>query len=44
MHLAMYIDGKEAVSCEDDSYSCGACGYVVDEGAIVANEFTIRAL
>ncbi|MHC1771140.1 MAG: ADP-ribosylglycohydrolase family protein [Flexilinea sp.] len=42
--LKMFIDGKEVVSCSDDTYTRGAAGYMVDEGAIVAKYFTVRGL
>ena len=42
--LTLYIDGEKAVSCEDSTFTHGACGYVVDEGAIVAKEFTVSAI
>lgn len=42
--LTMYIDQEEVVSCMDDTFTRGACGYVVDEGSIVAKEFTVCAL
>lgn len=40
--LTMIIDGAEIVTCEDSTYSCGAAGYVVYEGAFVAKYFTIE--
>jgi len=40
--LTMMIDRTEIVTCEDSTYSCGAAGYVVYEGAFVAKYFTIE--
>lgn len=40
--LTMMIGGAEIVTCEDSTYSCGAAGYVVYEGAFVAKYFTIE--
>lgn len=42
--LTFLVDGETVCSCTDTVYSSGACGFVVDEGAIVANEFTVEAL
>lgn len=42
--LTLFVDGAEAVSCADGTYLSGACGFVVEEGAIVAREFTVTAL
>lgn len=42
--LTFLVDGQTACTCEDDTYSRGSCGFMVDEGAIVAKEFTVEAL
>lgn len=42
--IALFIDGSKTVSCTDNSYTCGAAGYMVDEGAFVAKTFTVKAL
>lgn len=42
--LTMLIDGQTAATCEDTAYICGAAGYMVSEGAIVANQFTVKAV
>lgn len=42
--LAMFVDGKKAAACTDTAYSCGGAGFMVSEGAIVANEFTVTGL
>jgi hypothetical protein len=39
--LVMHVDGREVCSCTDERYSSGGAGFVVSEGAIVANEFTV---
>jgi hypothetical protein len=39
--LIMYVDGREVCSGTDESYSSGGAGFVVGEGAIVANGFTV---
>ena len=41
--LVMRVDGKEVVSCTDDTYLSGAAGYMVSEGAMVAKYFTVEA-
>lgn len=40
--LIMYIDGTEIVKCQDATYTCGAAGYMVSEGAYVAKYFTVE--
>ncbi|MEL7610567.1 MAG: ADP-ribosylglycohydrolase family protein [Bacillota bacterium] len=42
--LTFWVDGQIAVSCADASFPTGGAGYMVDEGAIVAREFTVQAL
>ena len=42
--LTMYVDGQAVCSCQDTMYTHGAAGYVVDEGAIVAETFTVTGL
>lgn len=42
--LTFLVDGQAACSAVDGAFPTGACGFVVDEGAIVANEFTVEAL
>lgn len=42
--LTLFVDGKEAVACTDTDYPCGGAGFMVSEGAIVANEFTVKGL
>lgn len=42
--LTMYVDGQAVCSCKDTMYTHGAAGYVVDEGAIVAETFTVTGL
>jgi ADP-ribosylglycohydrolase len=39
--LIMYVDGREVCSGTDESYSSGGAGFMVSEGAIVANQFTV---
>ena len=40
----MYVDGAEVLSCEDDTYTAGGTGFVVAEGAIVAERFEVLGL
>ncbi len=42
--LTMYVDGEVAATCEDTTYTNGAAGYVVGEGAFVAKTFTVTGL
>lgn len=42
--LSLYVDGKEAVKGQDDSYLCGGAGFVVDSGAILADGFEIKRI
>jgi len=42
--LTMYIDGQKAASCNDSTYTSGGAGYMISEGAIVAKEFTVKAI
>lgn len=39
--LTLYVDGKAAVSGQDEAYTCGGAGFVVDYGAILADRFEI---
>jgi hypothetical protein len=43
-HLTMLIDGKECVHASDDEYVSGAAGYLVDEGAILCDGFTVNKI
>jgi hypothetical protein len=38
------VDGRTAVTGTDFAYRCGGAGFVVDSGAILADEFEIRDL
>ncbi len=40
--LSMFVDGKKVCTCEDDSFTNGGAGYMISEGAIVAEKFTVR--
>lgn len=42
--LTFLVDGEAACAAVDDTFPTGSCGFVVDEGAIVADGFTVRAL
>ena len=42
--LTLLVDGKMAVQGTDFTYRCGGAGFVVDSGAILADEFEIRNL
>jgi len=42
--LSMFVDEALVVQAEDGEFVSGAAGYVVDEGAIVAKTFDVRAL
>lgn len=40
--LSVKIDGKEILKAEDETYSCGGCGFVVDEGTFLADDLVVR--
>lgn len=42
--LILFVDGKQAVVGRDSSYRYGGAGFVVDSGAILADEFEIIAI
>jgi hypothetical protein len=42
--LTMFVDGKEVAEAVDDEYPSGAAGFVVDEGAILCDGFTVKKL
>ncbi len=42
--LILAIDGKVVVSGNDDNYSRGGAGYLVEEGAMLAYGFTVKKL
>lgn len=42
--LTMLIDGKEWVKTSDDEYQSGAAGFLVDEGAILCEGFSVRKI
>lgn len=42
--LSLLVDGRTAVTGTDFAYRCGGAGFVVDSGAILADEFEIRDL
>lgn len=42
--LSLAVDGKTAVSGQDESYLCGGAGFVVDSGAILADGFEVRRI
>ena len=42
--LSLAVDGKTAVSGQDESYLCGGAGFVVDSGAILADGFEVKRI
>ncbi|MDR1193165.1 MAG: ADP-ribosylglycohydrolase family protein [Peptococcaceae bacterium] len=42
--LDMLVDDERVLSAADDAYASGGAGFVVDEGAIVADGFSVSAL
>lgn len=40
--LAMFIDGRRVVEAKDDEYVSGAAGFLVEEGAILADGFSVK--
>lgn len=40
--LTMLIDGAECVTARDGEYSCGGAGFLVDEGAILCDGFSVK--
>ena len=42
--LTMFVDNEEKVTCTDDSFANGAAGFMVDEGAIVAECLTVKGI
>lgn len=40
--IAFYVDGRLVTSAQDTAYTSGGAGYVVDEGAILGDRFTIE--
>lgn len=40
----MFIDGEQKVACTDDTFANGAAGFMVDEGAIVAEGLTVKGV
>jgi len=42
--LVLHVDGVPLVSASDGDYPCGGAGFLVDEGAILADGFHIHAL
>jgi ADP-ribosylglycohydrolase len=42
--LVLFIDGKEAVRANDAEYSSGGAGFLVDEGAVLCDEFVVRRI
>lgn len=40
--LTLSVDGVKTAAAQDDDYRSGGAGYIVDEGAIVADGFTIK--
>jgi ADP-ribosylglycohydrolase len=42
--LTMLVDGDEVARAVDNEYSSGAAGFVVDEGAILCDGFTVKKL
>ena len=41
-NLAFFVDGEAVVQGMDGDYPSGAAGFVVDEGAILADGFTVK--
>ena len=42
--LSLAVDGKTAVSGQDESYLCGGAGFIVDSGAILADGFEVKRI
>lgn len=42
--LALMVDGVAAGQADDDSFTSGSAGFIVEKGTIVADGFHIRAL
>jgi ADP-ribosylglycohydrolase len=43
-NLILRIDGQRVVEAVDDEYASGGAGFLVDEGAILCDGFTVRTL
>jgi hypothetical protein len=42
--LGMKVDGNSILSVEDNEYTCGGAGFVVNKGAILIDRFSICAM
>jgi ADP-ribosylglycohydrolase len=42
--LVMKVNGEAVLSVDDSEYSCGGSGFVVNEGAILIDRFSINAI
>jgi hypothetical protein len=42
--LTMLVDGREWVKASDEAYESGAAGFLVDEGAILCDGFSVRRI
>lgn len=42
--LQLFINGEQILQAQDDAYACGGAGFLVEQGAMLADGFTIERL